>query len=1370
MEPQGLITLFSVRARSRASIKLCLLAVATSSCMLFVCERALALDRPKEANWSVVGSWQQPQGLPQNTVKTLLQTSDGYLWVGTKGGVSRFDGVNFTTFDDRDKSRLRESEVSALAEGHDGSLWIGTYGGGVSRFKNGHFSVYTTQEGLVNNYTLEIVRDTEGAIWIATDGGLSRFKDEQFTSYGVKDGLSDNAIRALYGDRDGSVWVGTKSGGLHIFKEGKFHTVEAGRFNPTVPVEAIIRDREQSLWMATAGDGLYRLRDGISTRFTTDNGLSSNRFSWMHEDHRGNFFIATEIGVDQYDRVDNSFFNIDSKDGVNVIQSDREGGLWVGYGQYGMGRLSKGTFLSYTIQDGLLTGYATSVFQDSRGNIWVGTSKGMHLFREGRFTPVPFKDQSYSTRIGSITEDKDGTLWVGTADRLYKLVLGNGCQTHRCDYEFIHVANKAMPKMDIKVMFADREGGLWLGLTLEGLVRYKERQFTRYTTQNGLSNNAVRGICEDQDGGIWIGMRGGGLNRFKDGKFTIYSEREGLVNEGVQSLYMGRDSTLWIGTRLGINRFKDGRFTTYTINDGLFSNYVYSFVEDNEGNLWMSCSKGIFRVRKQQLDDFAEGSTRGIDSVVYGLEHGLSSTVSMVAQSPVAYKARDGRVWFCTFNGVSVVDPAKLSLNSPPPPVHIEDVSIDQRKFGPLEEAAAPPGRGDIAILYAGLSFAAPEKVRFRYKLEGYDRDWVEAGTRRGAYYSNIPPGRYTFRVLAANSDGVWNEQGALYVIDLAPHFYQTYWFYGGCAGALALIVVGTFRLRLRSLRARKGQLEELVNARTTELREQQEMLSKQRTFLRKVIDLNPSFIFAKDRQGRFTLANQTLAAAYGTTVEDLLGKTDADFNLVREQVENFRQDDLEVMDSMTEKFIPEEEVTDADGQRHWMQVIKIPLGAASDETQQVLAVATDITLQKQAALQMQQAKEVAEAATRSKSEFLANMSHEIRTPMNGVIGMTGLLLDTRLDTEQRDFAETIRQSGEALMTIINDILDFSKIEAGMLLFETLDFDLRVAVEGTVEMLAESARAKNLELVTLISGNVRTDLRGDPGRLRQVLTNLVGNAVKFTDHGQVVVRAAKEAETETHVLVRFAVTDTGIGISESEQARLFQAFTQADGSTTRKYGGTGLGLAISKQLVEMMGGVIGVKSAPSKGSTFWFTARFEKQPSAAVFGAARENNLPVSTAKPVTRQIVREARSMSNKLILLAEDNIVNQKVVMRQIEKLGYRVDVVANGREVLEALGRIRYDIVFMDCQMPEMDGYEATAEIRRREGAQSRTPIIAVTANALQGDRDLCLAAGMDDYISKPVKRDDLTRVLELWLNGSASPRERRRDKELLAPIDL
>ncbi|MGD9641605.1 MAG: response regulator [Elusimicrobiales bacterium] len=634
----------------------------------------------------------------------------------------------------------------------------------------------------------------------------------------------------------------------------------------------------------------------------------------------------------------------------------------------------------------------------------------------------------------------------------------------------------------------------------------------------------------------------------------------------------------------------------------------------------------------------------------------------------------------------------------------------------------------------------------------------------------------------------------------------------------------------------------------------------------------SPTSILITDAEGRIEYVNPKFIELTGYSQAELIGQNPRLINSGKMQKVVFK----ELWDTLLagKEWHGELLNRKKNGQFFWENASISPVKDPQGRVTNFVAVKLDITEAKLNQYELERAKDAAMELARMKSEFLANMSHEIRTPMNAIIGMTGLLLDTQLSPRQQDYVKTVNSAGEALLDIINDILDFSKIESGKLQIETLDFDLRETVESTADLLAPRAQGKGIEFEYLIEPGVHQALRGDAGRLRQVLLNLLGNAIKFTERGEVLLRVSALEAREGEARLRFAVSDTGIGVPAAAQANLFQAFTQADASTTRKYGGTGLGLSISKRLVELMGGEIGLESEPGRGSTFWFTLPFAKgEPKtprpeprsldgvralivddnaasreivthhlaawrleseavasaeaalAALRGAAAvkpftlvitdmqmpgmdglqlaraieddpaiprtrkvmmtslgqdlsagdlaAGGISVCVHKPLRPSALFEAVAAAvegraaapaegpavpdgaaapaaNKYfrVLVAEDNAVNQKVAVRQLERLGYAADVAANGLEAVAAVKRQPYDLILMDCQMPEMDGFQATAEIRRLEAEGRRTPIVAMTANALQGDREKCLEAGMDAYIPKPVRLELMAETLKRW----------------------
>jgi PAS domain S-box-containing protein len=1468
-----------------------------------------------------------PGSLSHDTVKTLLEDRRGVLWVGTDGGgLSRFNPADssFTHFrhDPDDPGSLSNDRVRALLEDHSGRLWVGTDGGGLSRLDRlaegdgaaagaGSFVRYehdpANPAGISHNRIRGLFEDRLGLLWIATDGGGLDMLDPRtglFTHYrhDPEDprSLSSDRVRVVYGDRDGAVWAGTYENGLNRL-DRRSERVAGDR----VAGDRVAGDR-------VAGDGSA---SGTFTRFQHDPGdptsLGADQIWAIYQDREGTLWIGTGGGLNEWRPQSGDFaryrhdpadpFSL-SHDRVSSVLQDRGGVLWVGtYLGLNKWNTAFGSFLHYPPQPDdpqqLSASFVTSFAESPEGELWVGTyGGGLNLltadgtFRHFRHDPADPRSLG-EDRIMSLHVDRRGELWIGTFDsglnRLERRGDGSATGTFT-RYQHDPDDPHSLSWKGVTSILEDHRGALWVGTYRGGLNRFDRGPPTRDTGEfvryrhdpadpGSLSNDLVIKLYEDRSGTLWIGTEGGGLNRLDDpesGRFTAFrhdpDDPHSLSSDHAWMIHEDRRGDLWIGTDGGgLNRWtaadrEAGRavFRRYTKDDGLPSDIIFGVLSDDEGHLWLSSNRGLTRFdpRTETFKNFDASHGLQNDEFIHG----------------AMLRAAGGEMYFGGINGFNAFDPRRVRENGHVPPVVLTEVLKfnDPVDFGrPLTEVRdITLGYRDyvVAFEFAALDFTASEKNHYRHQLEGFDRQWVDSGTLRRATYTNLEPGSYRFRVRASNNDGVWNDAGLELAIRVLPPPWKTWWAYGlyslaaGCAALLFTRAQGKKRQRAAELARTNAVLQEEIGQR----RAKEEALQREKEKAQTYLDVAGVIMVVVDAEGRVSLINQKGCQVLGYREEEIVG---------RDWVERFvpesqRRKVRALLDSGAPQGAYESSVLNRAGEERIIEWHTTLLPGSGG----TLSSGTDLTQERR----LKQAKESAETASRAKSQFLANMSHEIRTPMNGVLGMVELLLDGELTPRQREFADIARRSARNLLDLLNDILDFSKIEAGKLELEVVDFDLRELIDDVAQLFAEASHEKNLELLCVVDDAVPGSLRGDPTRLRQILSNLVSNAIKFTDEGEVALRVSVDAVDERSAGLRFEVRDTGMGLEPEAQKRIFEAFQQADGSTTRKYGGTGLGLSISTELVAMMGGEMGAESAPGEGSTFWFTLRLDRQPDhsgtvrfpyfgpqvprvlvvddnatsreslvrqleiwgasasgapdgpravqrllAAGLGATPyhvvlvDHQMPgmdglalaqTITAAPGLKDLavvlltpvappsegklrragivrclskpVRQAelydcvaalmtpgarfpeappaetgarRTLAGRRILLVEDNPINQDVVRCMLDNLNAGVEVANRGTEALEMVAQRRYDLILMDCQMPVMDGYETTRNIRRRERSAAgdsepaRIPIVAMTANAMKGDRERCLAAGMDDYLAKPFRPAQLYDCLERWL---------------------
>ncbi|MFN7929948.1 MAG: two-component regulator propeller domain-containing protein [Blastocatellia bacterium] len=747
--------------------------------------------------------WQDQHGLPQNGVLAMQRTRDGYLWLGTIEGAVRFDGVRFVVFDNNNTPEFKSNQVLSLAEDRAGNLWFGAVSGGLTRLQDGRFQLYTTREGLSSDAVRALLADRAGNLWIGTrGGGLNRFRDEHFTAYTTRDGLPGDQVQALAEGRNGELWIGTTKG-LARLAEGRITAYTTRDGLPHERINAIQLDSAGTLWVATGG-GLCRMEQG---RFVPDGQPQHSSATALLEDRQHNLWVGTQ-GQGLFLRQNGHYTQYTVRDGLSsdtvlALYQDPEGDIWVGTVDGGLCQLREGRFRVYSTEEGLPHSFATAVFEDSQGSLWMGTNSGIGRLQNGQITAYPA--QPGRPENDSITEDRAGNLWLSTGGQLSQFRNGQFTRWTKA---------QGLPHEPVRELLGDRAGNLWISTPGQGVTLLRDGRFRSFDQRDGLADNEVTALYEGRSGQLWFGLRNGGLSRYEphSQRFTSWTIKEGLPGDQVLSLYEDRAGSLWVGTNGGgLCRFKNGQFTRCTVRDGLYDNRTFQILsdtEDDSGDLWISSNRGIFRTSLRELNDFAEGRSKTVTSFVYGVFDGMLSRECNGA-SPGGWRTRDGRLWFPTVKGVVALDPKQR--NTQPTVVAIERVIVDREPLPAGQAIQLKPQQENLEIEYTGINWRRPPQIRFKYQLVGFNQDWVEAGTRRTAYFSNLPPGAYTFRVIADNGEGVWNTEARTLRLTVLPPFYRTWWFLTLSLLSVWGIFFAVYKYRINQLEQRQAAQQEFA-------------------------------------------------------------------------------------------------------------------------------------------------------------------------------------------------------------------------------------------------------------------------------------------------------------------------------------------------------------------------------------------------------------------------------------------------------------------------------------------------------------------------------------------------------------------------------
>jgi len=1356
--------------------------------------------------------------LSQNTIQCIYQDHFGFMWFGTQDGLNKYDGYRIEVFKNRagDVNSISANHITAICEDNLGNLWIGTRTGGLNKLDRttNTFIRYQNSDkdhSSINSNQINVLyKDSQSNIWIGTPAGLNMMVKgnphfKRFPLSLVSKLHAGEDVRSIFEDSRKNVWIGT-NGKLTLLKKNTKgiyalrhqYTNEDGNI-----INAVIEDDRGNIWTG-CNNGLkaFDQKDGTFASYAIEPDLNSeggqNPIYCLVKDTGDRFWIGSNTTLQLFDAKLKKLVPISDRtdgdshmpnDGIYSLFLDQAHSLWIGTTSQGILKFDRNLTIFESYKASLTnTPSAKNIIRglagDDAGNLYIATDAGLEHFDRGSLSYRKYIHQrnnqnslssNYTSAI--IFSKKSGLVWIGTYSNGIDLF---NPKTGVFEHITTKTRGRRLNSNAIDILLEDRLGRVWIGTDGGGLNMYdpvsnKIRTYVhdRLQPDSSLCDNTVLALSEDRTGRIWVGGYSKGISILDpiNNTFTqLNTKNSKLTSDVVSCFHQDLKGNMWIGTQGGgLNRYdhRTGMITGITEENGLISNSINYISEDSTGKLWISTNRGIVSLdlKKTVLRNFTK--VNNLKTMEFNLGSGT--------------KLGTGEIVMGSINGFNIINPAYLNYNRNSPQIVFTGLQLFNKpvtlksRNSPLKktlltskELTLDYTQSVITISFAALDYTSPENNKYAYFLTGFDQEWNHTGNSHTASYTNLNPGTYHLKVKAANNDGIWSGKEASLIIHIKSPYWMTWWFKFAVVFLLGAAMYRFYQYKLFFERKQKARLTTLVRLRTAKISDQALRLHQ----------LN----------------------------EDLVKNTKSLKQLTIELTEQKAQE-------------------------------------------------------RNARLVAESAQKQADAANSAKSTFLTTMSHELRTPINGVMGMASLLTETTLSEEQKEYTDAILNSGQSLLSVINDVLDFSKIESGNIELEYHSFELRKCVEDVFELFGHKILESGIDLLYLIEEPVPAYVVADSLRLRQILINLVGNAVKFTHQGQVLVRITSGSITENDLNLRFIISDTGIGIPENQQKNLFKAFHQLDSSTTRKYGGSGLGLVICERLVKLMGGRIEVDSKPGTGTTFSFEIACRRDNQARSYPPEVEPLIPngqsvliVSsnkTSQEVIKSHIRQIRIstissdsadlaleilgsrqavrlvitdmhmpdglklaeqirkmapaipiillgyfknehqkdlrphfgailskpvrstgllkaikdvlhvdplpednkkaiLSEKFvshypykILIAEDILMNQKLIIWVLNKLGYQPDLANNGIEVLELMKTKTYDIILMDLQMPHMGGIETTRVIRQQYGEHPL--IIALTANALPEDKESCLSAGMNDYITKPINLELLTKSL-------------------------